>query len=87
MNEYAKKLLPKVSPWKSLFKKELIKCIDWAEPQDLFELRNWCYDNFYDLYPNILAEVFGNYKRLQRPVDITKDFGIRLEFQYRKLTV
>ena len=87
MNEYAKKILPKVSPWKKLFKKELIKCINWAEPQEWFELRNWCYDNFYEMYPDVLTEVYGNYKRLQVPVEISNDFGIRIEFQNRKLSV
>lgn len=58
MNEYAKKILPKVSCWKSLFKKELIKCINWAEPEEWFELRNWCYDKFYDMHPDILDEVY-----------------------------
>lgn len=61
MNEYAKAVLPKVSQWEPMFKKELIKCIQWAGPEEWFELRNWCYDSFYELYPEVLNEAFSYY--------------------------
>jgi len=58
MLDYAKIILPKVSFSKQLFRKELTKCIDWVEPDELLELRDWCYKNFKDKYPDVLAESF-----------------------------
>lgn len=74
MNEYATTILPKVSKWKPLFKKELIKCIRWAEPEEWFELHNWCYDNFYELYPDVLNEVYSYYssEKNTHPNEITR---------------
>ena len=60
MLEYAKTILPKVSFSKELFRKELKKCIRWVEKEQLSELHDWCYKNFNDMYPKILAESFGN---------------------------
>jgi hypothetical protein len=60
MLEYAKVILPKVSFSRELFRKELIKCINWVEPKQVPELRTWCYKNFTQLYPNVLAEAFEN---------------------------
>jgi hypothetical protein len=59
MLDYAKIILPKVSFSKQLFRKELNKCIDWVEPGEILELRNWCYKNFKDKYPDVLEEVFA----------------------------
>lgn len=60
MIEYAKVILPKVSFSRQLFKKELIKCVNWVEsPEDLNELRKWCDENFGEMYPEILNEVFS----------------------------
>jgi len=61
MLEYSKIILPKVSFSRSLFEKELIKCINWVEPQQLPELYKWCDENFGDMYPQILEEVFAEY--------------------------
>ena len=58
MLEYAKVILPKVSFDKSLFKKELSKCLKWIEPREIHELREWCYKNFQNQYPDVLEEVF-----------------------------
>jgi len=58
MLQYAKDILPKVVTWDTLFRKELIKCVAWEEANERYALRNWCYHNFYDLYPEILSEVF-----------------------------
>jgi len=57
MFEYAKVILPNVR--KELFQKELIKCINWLEPQEYYEFKNWCYANFKEIYPDILEEVFS----------------------------
>jgi len=59
MFEYAKIILPKVSFSKDLFRKELNKCINWVEPDELHELYEWCYENFNEMYPDVLAEAFS----------------------------
>ncbi len=58
MIQYAKVILPKVCLWEELYKKELQKCVGWSSPEELKELRNWCYENFNDLYSDIHNEVF-----------------------------
>ncbi|WP_321376414.1 hypothetical protein [uncultured Draconibacterium sp.] len=60
MLEYAKVILPKVSFSKELFSKELAKCINWVEPNQLQTLRNWCYENFKEMYPDVLADAFAD---------------------------
>lgn len=57
--EYAKLILPKVSAWEGLFKKELLKCVNWVRVDELHELGNWCYNKFGEIYPEILDEVFA----------------------------
>ena len=64
MIEYAKKVLPVVCAWKDLFRKELIKCIDWAGPEKRDELYNWCYQHYAGLHPDILEEVF--HKKIEK---------------------
>ncbi|AHW59038.1 hypothetical protein SAMN05444285_12950 [Draconibacterium orientale] len=59
MLEYAKVILPKVSFSRELFSKELAKCINWVEPDQLQNLRNWCYENFKEMYPDVLADAFA----------------------------
>jgi hypothetical protein len=58
MLEYAKVILPKVSFSRELFRKELTKCINWVGDSELDQFKEWCYDNFRDMYPEILAEAF-----------------------------
>lgn len=60
MLEYAKVILPKVSFSRELFIKELNKCINWVEIDQVQELCNWCYQKFQKLYPNVLAEAFAD---------------------------
>ncbi len=60
MLEYAKVILPKVSFSKELFRKELNKCIHWVEPNQIQELYTWCYENFKEIYPDVLAEAFAD---------------------------
>lgn len=60
MLEYAKVILPKVSFSKELFSKELAKCINWVEPDQLQNLRDWCFENFKEMYPDVLAEAFAD---------------------------
>ncbi len=64
MFEYAKIILPKVSFSKQLFRKELLKCVSWVEKEEVEDLRNWCFENFGEIYPDILEEVFFGYCRI-----------------------
>ena len=59
MIEYAKVILPKVSFSRDLFRKELKKSVLWTEPDRMNELITWCRENFGELYPDILDEVFS----------------------------
>jgi len=59
MLEYAKVILPKVSFSRELFRKELLKCINWVKEDEVGELRSWCFENFSEIYPEILYEAFG----------------------------
>lgn len=59
MLDYAKVILPKVSFSRELFRKELAKCAGWVEPEDQPHFREWCEENFGDMYPEILKEVLS----------------------------
>ena len=59
MLEYAKIILPKVSFSKDLFRKELNKCIQWVEKDQIHELYVWCQENFKEKYPDILSKAFA----------------------------
>ena len=56
MIDYAKTILPKVSPWKELFLKELRKCVNWTDEKEYDELVKWCYQTFYDTHGDVLKE-------------------------------
>jgi hypothetical protein len=58
MLEYAKVILPKVSFSRELFQKELRKCINWVSAAEVSSLKKWCYENFSDMYPDILSRAF-----------------------------
>ncbi|KAF0239147.1 MAG: hypothetical protein FD181_532 [Prolixibacteraceae bacterium] len=59
MLEYAKVILPKVSFSQDLFTKELIKCIGWVEENQRDELYAWCYENFNEIYPDVISKAFS----------------------------
>lgn len=59
MMEYARTILPRVSYSKDLFRKELIKCIGWSKPEELQELKTWCYQVFYHRFPGIVEAAFS----------------------------
>ena len=61
MLEYAKVILPKVSFSRELFRKELAKCINWVGESELDSLREWCFENFSETYPEILTKAFAKY--------------------------
>jgi len=58
MLEYARVILPKVSFSRDLFRKELVKCINWVGDSELDSLKEWCYENFMEIYPDILTDAF-----------------------------
>jgi hypothetical protein len=38
--------------------KELKKCINWVEKDQIRELYAWCNDNFKEIYPEVIAMAF-----------------------------
>jgi hypothetical protein len=68
MIEYAKVSLLGVSLWKALFKKELLKIIEWSNEEELDELQRYCYEKYSDMHADILAEVFPSENRNLKPV-------------------
>jgi len=59
MFEYAKIILPKVSFSRELFEKELNKCIKWVDKSERHDFYIWCYENFHEMYPEILSRSFA----------------------------
>jgi hypothetical protein len=59
MLEYAKIILPKVSFSKELFMKELNKCINWVDKDQINDLYSWCYANFNGIYPDVISKAFS----------------------------
>lgn len=69
MNEYIKMKLWGVSFWKHLFRKELISIFENSDPDDYIELLIYCYNKYSDMHPEILAEVFAEFKtQISRPI-------------------
>ncbi len=58
MLEYFKTILSKVSFDRWLFEKELKKAINSLIPEEIITLRDWCYDQFGQIYENILNKCF-----------------------------
>ncbi len=59
MLELAKKILQKVSFDPNLFRKELIKSLNWIrDGEELSRFKEWCQNEFGTKYPIILQEVF-----------------------------
>ena len=59
MLEYAKTILLKVSFDRILFEKELRKALRMLLPDELVQLKAWCYEQFSNLYHRILNRVFA----------------------------
>jgi predicted SprT family Zn-dependent metalloprotease len=59
MLEYVKTVLSKVSFNKDLFEKELRKALNMLIPEELAQLKNWCYKHYNKKYPMVLQEVFN----------------------------
>lgn len=58
MLEFKKKILEKVSFDLKLFEKELRKAMKWLMPQEIEELKNWCYTKFNGQYVPVLDRNF-----------------------------
>ena len=58
MLEYFKTILSKVSFDRKLFEKELKKAIKQLVPEELRDLKSWCFDKFGHIYGNVLEEQF-----------------------------
>lgn len=58
MLEYIKTILQKVSFDKQLFEKELKKAIGLLVPEEVKQLKSWCYEKFSNLYLSVLNRCF-----------------------------
>ena len=58
MLAYVKLILEKVSFDKSLFEKELKKGLNLLLPEEIKELKNWCYAQFGNMYKAVLNKIF-----------------------------
>lgn len=59
MLEYIKTILQKVSFDKSLFEKELKKAIAMLVPEEIKQLKSWCYEQFGRMYRVVLNRCFS----------------------------
>lgn len=59
MLEYLKTILQKVSFDKSLFEKELRKAIQSLIPDEVKQLKAWCYEQFGKMYRTVLNRCFA----------------------------
>jgi hypothetical protein len=59
MLEYIKTILLKVSFDKKLFEKELRKAFKVLIPEEIKQLKQWCYEKFSEMYLFILNNVFS----------------------------
>jgi hypothetical protein len=60
MLEYVKLILEKVSFDSLLFEKELRKAKKELQFSELYELKQWCFNKFYDSHKYILDKHFVN---------------------------
>ncbi|GAB3197047.1 hypothetical protein GCM10027293_10770 [Pontibacter aydingkolensis] len=58
MLEYVKTILQKVSFSKKLFEKELRKAFRFLDPEELKQLKRWCYARFRGRFLPIMDRVF-----------------------------
>jgi hypothetical protein len=58
MLEYVKTILAKVSFDRMLFEKELRKALRMLVPEEVKELKAWCYQQFSKMYGRVLNRVF-----------------------------
>ena len=58
MYELSRQILEKVSFDQSLFRKELIKAINWIEKEEKLLLKVWCIATFGHIYKDMIYEIF-----------------------------
>jgi hypothetical protein len=58
MLDHQKSLLSNLSSIRHLFKKELVKSINWLKPEELTELYRWVIENYWDTHRDEISEVF-----------------------------
>ena len=58
MLELSKRILEKVSFDANLFRKELMKAINWVKKEEALVLKTWCLATFGHMYQDIILEVF-----------------------------
>ena len=58
MLEFCKNILEKVSFDQVLFKKELVKSIQWIDTTDAIRLREWCIEMYGNKYSDIIQKAF-----------------------------
>ena len=58
MLKFCKSVLEKVSFDQVLFKKELIKSIQWINTTDTKSLREWCIEMYGNKYSDIIQQAF-----------------------------
>lgn len=63
MFEYAKLILWKVSVQKNLFKNKLVSIVNLTDRNEFSRLKKYCYAKYYDMYPEIIDEIFKEEKR------------------------
>ena len=62
MLNYIKIILEKVCFDKILFEKELRKGLKELLPNEIKDLKVWCYEKFGQIYIKVLNRVFGGFK-------------------------
>jgi hypothetical protein len=58
MLKYTEIVLLKVSFNRDLFKKELMKALNWLKKDEIHILKTWCIINFGAIYLDVINEVF-----------------------------
>ena len=59
MLDHSKLVLKKVSFDTNLFKKELLKAVNWLNPVDVIKFEEWCFSHFETEHRQILITVFN----------------------------
>ena len=59
MLEFSKRVLSKVSFDRNLFAKELRKCLNYLNAEELRMLRDWCLGRYGSRYGDVIDETFA----------------------------
>ncbi|HZH71954.1 MAG TPA: hypothetical protein VFD91_05650 [Mariniphaga sp.] len=63
MKDYFKMKLWGVSFYKPLFKEELKNVLSTTNEENLVNVLIYCYNKYSDMHPEVLEEVFSEYRR------------------------